>query len=318
MVMQYSRGLEAGRSGWRLTAFAALLVLAGCAGGIDPAALPQSGFSLDDLPSSDTARASDKQRDKAAVKAAATPTGEKAPETASAVPAASAAAPSKGTAQLSEARQLRKAGDKAKALAVLDRAAESGAADPAVATERGLLALELGALDKARTLLQAATSADPSDWRAHLGLGTTLAAEGKHKDAQVAFAAALKIAPGHPSVLNNMALSLAMDGKHQEAEKLLRRAAETKDAKPHAKQNLALVQALRSGSDVKRNAVASAPSAVEPGKGARTAADASENAEPGSGRRPAEGTEPKQRAAGVTLPGDAGPILRLGGPLPTE
>lgn len=142
-----------------------------------------------------------------------------------------------------KAQKLRLAGDKAKALRTLDRAANADT-DTQLLAERGMLALELGQLGKAETLLKKARDGGNTDWRVHSALGATYSARGKQQAAQLEFSKALKLAPDHPSILNNLALSYALDGNHEQAETLLRKAAATGTNRAKTSQNLALILGL--------------------------------------------------------------------------
>ena len=144
-----------------------------------------------------------------------------------------------------EARKLRLAGDRIKALAVLDQAAQKDPKHTALMKERGLVALEVGKVKQAEALLRKAFDPKAPDWRLHSALGSALAAQGKQAEAQLQFAKALEIVPDHPSVLNNLALSYALDGKHEEAERLLKRVTAAKGSEPKAQQNLALILGLK-------------------------------------------------------------------------
>lgn len=146
-------------------------------------------------------------------------------------------------AALQKAHQLRLAGKKAKALKTLDEADNSETA-PALVKQRGMLALELGQLAKAEKLLTRARDEFEPDWRVHSALGATLSARGNQQAAQLELSKALKLAPDHPSVLNNLALSYALDGNHDQAETLLRRASNDTKSKTKTKQNLALILGL--------------------------------------------------------------------------
>lgn len=301
-------------SSWHcVSLLAALVLVTGCSSGpngIDSATIPHSGsagFSIDDLPSSEGSPATSKRVTGAV--AAASP-----PQPASVKPAAVAAVqtPSQPVSgPLAESRQLRQSGQKAKALALLDEAAQASPQDLAIMRERGLLSLELGALDKARGLLKAAADAGPPDWRVHSGLGSALAASGQQQEAQMQFARALELAPDHPAVLNNLALSYALDGRHDQAEKLLRRAAQSKVAKVETKQNLALILALKGQTDEARKvAEATLPPAqaranIDYVTGVASVAPASKSV--------AIAPDGVQRSADARAPGDA-PIYRLGGP----
>jgi Flp pilus assembly protein TadD len=162
----------------------------------------------------------------------------------SAAPRPQAAATQQISPELAESRRRRAAGDKAGALAVLDRASEKGAKDPAMQAERGLLALDLGQVKKAESILRPLVAGKTPDWRVHLGFGTALAAQGRQSEAQQQFAKALALAPENPAVLNNLALSYALDGKAADAERLLARVAAGKEHAARARQNLALLAGL--------------------------------------------------------------------------
>lgn len=140
------------------------------------------------------------------------------------------------------ARTAREKGQKTEALAGLDKA-KNADSDPALLSERGMLALELGQTKRAEELLKSATSKGADDWRVLSAYGAALSANGNQSAAQAELAKALAAAPGQPAVLNNLALSYALDGKHAEAERLLRQATDT-GGNPQAGQNLALILGL--------------------------------------------------------------------------
>jgi Flp pilus assembly protein TadD len=141
------------------------------------------------------------------------------------------------------ARDLRTAGKKSEALQLLDKS-DGADKDPALIGERGLLALELGQVDKAVALLARAQNPTKPDWRMQSAYGAALSAAGRQKEAQDQFSKALAAAPGQPSILNNMALSYALEGRHDDAEKTLRQAA-AQSGDPQARQNLALILGLK-------------------------------------------------------------------------
>jgi len=179
----------------------------------------------------------------------ATTLGQRTTDNVSTSPLASKATPSQTVeggseaAVLEKARQLRLAGKKTKALKTLDDAKTSETA-PALVKQRGMLALELGQLAKAENLLTRARDEYEPDWRVHSALGATLSARGNQQAAQLELSKALKLAPDHPSILNNLALSYALDGNHDQAETLLRRASHDGKSKVKTKQNLALILGL--------------------------------------------------------------------------
>jgi Flp pilus assembly protein TadD len=112
-------------------------------------------------------------------------------------------------------------------------------------SEYGRLALEFDQVSTAKALLERADDPANPDWRVLNARGTVLAKEGKHKEATVFFDRALALAPGQPSVLNNLALAHAMAGEAQKAEDMLRQASASGDADPRVNQNLALVLSLQ-------------------------------------------------------------------------
>ncbi len=149
-------------------------------------------------------------------------------------------------AALGKARKLRAQKKKAKALAVLEAASGKDPENKVLLRERGLLAADLGRLSDAKGLLRSSIDPANPDWRTHSALGSALASEGHHSEAQKEFAKALELAPDHPSILNNLALSYALDGKHDRAEALLRQASRSGGGVDRkTKQNLALLLGLK-------------------------------------------------------------------------
>ena len=159
-----------------------------------------------------------------------------------ALPADMTVSPEVGTA-IRKARALRQSNKKKEALELLDKTAGANK-DIALISERGLLALELGQVEKAEQLLARAQDPKRPDWRLQSAYGAALSANGKQQDAQAQFAKALAHAPDQPSILNNLALSYALDGKHEDAERILRQAASHAGG-PETKQNLALILGLK-------------------------------------------------------------------------
>lgn len=170
----------------------------------------------------------------------------------------SEAAPEKQPPAIAEARRQRANGNKIAAIKTLEAAALKAPADKDIARERGMLALETGRIDEARRLLTEADDPKAPDWRVKSALGAALAASGDHKAAEREFEAALKLAPDHPSILNNMALSHALAGRHADAERMLRRAAAARATgdqtgqSDRARQNLALLLGLNGNLDESR------------------------------------------------------------------
>jgi Flp pilus assembly protein TadD len=229
-------GRSGGVRGISVVAGVAAMALGGCSG-VDLAKLPGLGTSTTALNVPERAEPPERAVSPADAKVARNRLGE------AATLAAARSDPRDVEATLNAARILRRQGDKPGALALLDQAASAAPNDARLFRDRGLLALELGAVSRARDHLQHAVASGSRDWQTHSALGSALAASGKQKDAQRHFGEALKQAPDNPVVLNNLALSLALDGRRGEAEQMLRRASAGKDKASEARvaQNLMLL-----------------------------------------------------------------------------
>ena len=213
---------------------AAVLALVGC-GGADVLKLPGLGPSASALNVTPKEPPPPREVTPGEAKAARARLGEVA------TLAAARSDPRDLDAVMAAARIMRQQGDKAGALALLDTSAPVAPNDARLLRDRGLLALELGAVARARDHLKKAVANGSRDWQTRSALGTALAASGDQKGAQRAFAEALIEAPGNPVVLNNMALSMALEGRRVEAEQMLRQAAgQKKGGDARVAQNLAL------------------------------------------------------------------------------
>lgn len=215
-------------------------------------------------------------------------------------------------AAIKESRAQRGAGDKAKALATLDKAPGSDT-EPALLEERGLLALEMGQVDRAEELLRKADDPKAPDWRVSSALGAALSAKGKQQEAQIQFSKALALAPDHPSILNNLALSYALDGKHGEAEKLLRRVAERKESEPQAQQNLALILGLQGNIEEARK-VSEATLPADKAQLNVSYLERLQNPDKVSRAEPVTTAGDIIRAARASADGNGQPIMQLGTP----
>ncbi|HWV83368.1 MAG TPA: tetratricopeptide repeat protein [Hyphomicrobiaceae bacterium] len=254
---------------------AAVLALAGC-GGPDLLHLPGLGSTASALNVTPKEQPPPREVTPGEAKAARARLGEVA------TIAAARSNPRDLEAVISAARIMRQQGDKAGALALLDTSAPVAPNDARLLRDRGLLALELGAIARARDHLKKAVANGSRDWQTRSALGTALAAAGDQKGAQREFAEALGQAPGNPVVLNNLALSMALEGRRSEAEQMLRQAAgQKKGSDARVAHNLALVSRI---SDQKAKAAdkpaaraaekqSAAPPATVPG-GEKTAAAA--------------------------------------------
>jgi Flp pilus assembly protein TadD len=148
-------------------------------------------------------------------------------------------------AAINYARTLKAAGQKEQALAVLQHASIYNGESRELASEYGRLALELGQVSVAQTLLAAADDPASPDWQVVSARGTVLAKQGHYKDAIPLVERALTLAPDHPSLLNNLAMAYAANGQAETAETVLRHAVKAKDSDARVRQNLALVLALQ-------------------------------------------------------------------------
>ncbi len=156
-------------------------------------------------------------------------------------------------AALSYARNLKAAGQKDRAIAVLQAASIYHGADRELASEYGRLALDMGQTGLAQKLLEAADDPAKPDWRVISARGTVLAKQNNYKQAIPLYEHALRLSPGQPSVLNNLAMAHAASGEAPRAEGLLRQAAEKPDGGPKVRLNLALVLGLQGKYDEARN-----------------------------------------------------------------
>jgi Flp pilus assembly protein TadD len=146
---------------------------------------------------------------------------------------------------LAYAKSLKAIGQKGQALAVLQQASLISGSDKRVASEYGRLALEMDQVSVAKKLLEVADDPGNPDWRVVLARGTVLAKEGRYREAIGFYERAQALQPGHPSVVNNLALAYAMSGDASKGEELLRQASTSSEANPKVRQNLALVLGLQ-------------------------------------------------------------------------
>lgn len=148
-------------------------------------------------------------------------------------------------AALAYAQNLKVTGQKREALAVLQQAALIHGSNRKLAADYGRLALDLDQVSVAKKLLEVADDPANPDWRIVLARGTALAKEGSYREAIGFFERAEALNPGHPSVLNNLALAYTMSGEPERGEALLRRAAASGSDNAKVRQNLALVLGLQ-------------------------------------------------------------------------
>lgn len=153
--------------------------------------------------------------------------------------------PTKVDAALHYAQALRATGQRAQAVAVLERLSMQNPHDKTVLGEYGRALAEAGDYEQALDVLGRAHSPDQPDWRVLSAQGAVLDQLGRHAEAQRYYQTALKIVPDEPTVLSNLGLSYALSKDLPNAEATLRRAAEHRSADPRVRQNLALVVGLQ-------------------------------------------------------------------------
>ena len=153
--------------------------------------------------------------------------------------------PSNVDIALRYAQALRAAGQRAQAVAVLERASIERPHDKAVLGAYGRALAEASNFDRALEVLERAHTPDQPDWHILSAQGAVLDQMGRHADAQRHYVTALKIVPDEPSVLSNLGLSYALSKDLKDAESTLRRAAAQRPVDPRVRQNLALVVALQ-------------------------------------------------------------------------
>ena len=143
------------------------------------------------------------------------------------------------------AQALRATGQRAQAVAVLERASLENPRDKAVLGAYGRALAEAGDYNQALEVLGRAHSPDQPDWHILSAQGAVLDQMGRHAEAQRYYLTALKIVPDEPSVLSNLGLSYALAKDLPNAEATLRRAAAQRPVDPRVRENLALVVGLQ-------------------------------------------------------------------------
>jgi Flp pilus assembly protein TadD len=153
--------------------------------------------------------------------------------------------PTKVDVALRYAQALRATGQRAQAVAVLERLSMQNPNDKNVLGEYGRALAEAGDYDQALDVLGRAHSPDQPDWRILSAQGAVLDQLGRHTEAQRYYQTALKIVPDEATVLSNLGLSYALSKDLPNAEATLRRAVEHRSVDPRVRQNLALVVGLQ-------------------------------------------------------------------------
>jgi Flp pilus assembly protein TadD len=143
------------------------------------------------------------------------------------------------------ARALRATDQRAQAVAVLQQAAIRSPKNLQLLAAYGKALADVGRYKEADEVLGRAHTPERPDWGILSAQGAVADQVGDHALAQRYYEAALKIAPGEPSVLSNLGLSYALSKRLPEAEKTLREADAHPKADARVRQNLALICALQ-------------------------------------------------------------------------
>lgn len=146
---------------------------------------------------------------------------------------------------LNYARHLNAIGSIQPALRIIRQTALKNPQNQQVIVAYGKQLSKVGQFSEAHKILQKSHSLGRADWRIHSAQGTVLDKMKQHKRARISYRHALKLAPGHPAVINNMAMSFALSGDLKQAETHLRQAVKRPGASPKIRQNLALVVGLQ-------------------------------------------------------------------------
>ncbi len=143
------------------------------------------------------------------------------------------------------AQALRASGQRAQAVAVLEKASIESPRNKAVLGAYGRALAETGYYEQALDVLDRAHTPDQPDWHILSAQGAALDQMGRHAEAQRHYLTALKIVPEEPTVLSKLGLSYALSKNLPEAEATLRRAGAHLPVDPRVRQNLALVVGLQ-------------------------------------------------------------------------
>ena len=156
-----------------------------------------------------------------------------------------ASSPKDLKAAINYAKNLKAAGDKERALGVLQSASVLHGANKELASEYGRLALDMGQAGLAQQLLEVADDPAKPDWKIISARGTALAKQGQYSQAIPLYERALLMVPNQPSIVSNLAMAHAANGDAPRAEALLRGIADGPGSDPKIRQNLALVLGLQ-------------------------------------------------------------------------
>jgi Flp pilus assembly protein TadD len=155
------------------------------------------------------------------------------------------ASPTNVEIALHYAKALSMTGQRAQAVAILERLSIANPHNREVLGAYGRALADAGNYGQAMEVLERAHSPDQPDWHILSAQGAVLDQMGRHAEAQRYYETALKIVPNEPSVLSNLGLSYALSKDLKHAEATLRKAVTRPPVDPRVRQNLALVVGLQ-------------------------------------------------------------------------
>ncbi|PTW62837.1 Flp pilus assembly protein TadD [Breoghania corrubedonensis] len=117
--------------------------------------------------------------------------------------------------------------------------------DREISAAYGKVLAQSGHFKEALNVIQQAQTPTQPDWRLMSAEAAIHDQLGDHQNARHLYTEALKIVPGEPSVLNNLAMSYVLDNDLTTAEKILRTAMAGGAKNTRIRQNLALVLGLQ-------------------------------------------------------------------------
>ncbi|MGA0534052.1 tetratricopeptide repeat protein [Hansschlegelia sp. KR7-227] len=153
---------------------------------------------------------------------------------------------------------LRALGQRAQALAVLEAASIKHSGQKQILAAYGRALSDVGRYEDALAVLEKAHTPDAPNWRILNAQGAALDQLGRSDEARGYYSAALKMAPGEPSILSNLGLSYALSNDLPNAQATLRLAAASPKADDKVRANLALVERLKTGGFAPKSAGARA------------------------------------------------------------
>lgn len=152
--------------------------------------------------------------------------------------------PGEKIVSISYARTLRALTQYSQAVAVMQAAAVKAPSDLEILSAYGKALADASQLQQAAEVLSRSYTAERPNWSNMNVQGSVSDQLGDHAQAQKFYHDALKIAPGEPTILNNLGLSYALTKQLPLAEQTLRQAVGSGRADARMRENLALVLAL--------------------------------------------------------------------------